>query len=196
MILITVSEWWMAQERPEQIFWALALVFSVLLLIQFILSLTHWDIQDEPGAESSIKKGFSLLSLRSLLAFFAFLGWTGVFTLGVGISLWLAIILGLLMGGIAMLMVGYLIFWFSQLGGGVRYATPQDNLFQTGDVFQTIPGNRGGKGRVILNIRGSRREWDAITEGRRLGLGEKILVTDILDQNTLLVTRVKEEQGV
>lgn len=116
MMLITVSEWWMAKERPEQIFWALALVFSVLLFIQFILSLTHLDTARETQKAPKGQRRFHLLSLRNWLAFFSILGWTGVFTIGVGTSVWLSILLGLVMGGIAMTLVAWLFFWFSRLG--------------------------------------------------------------------------------
>jgi hypothetical protein len=116
MMLITVSEWWMAKERPEQIFWVLALVFSVLLFIQFILSLTHLDTARENQHSSKSQRHLPVLSMQSWLAFFAILGWTGVFTIGVGTSVWLSILLGLVLGGIAMTLVAWLFFWFSRLG--------------------------------------------------------------------------------
>lgn len=194
MIFLTVSDWWMSLERPEQVFWIIAVVFSVLMLIQFILTLTGLDLGGDADTEihgdASIldhDHDFSVFSVRSIIAFFAFLGWTGVLMLGAGISLWLAILLGLVMGGIAMFLVAYLIFWFSRLGQEDNI-TVQEALFQTGEVYLLIPSGRNGKGRVTVKTRNAMREWDAVTDGPAIPTGAKVLVTDVLRENTLLVT--------
>ncbi|HRF37844.1 MAG TPA: hypothetical protein PK198_03565, partial [Saprospiraceae bacterium] len=165
MILLTVSEWWMAMQRPEQIFWIIAVVFTVLMLIQFILTLTGLDFDGDSDAGDLSHDGgldhdhsFSVFSVRSIIAFFAFLGWTGVLMLGAGISLWLALLLGLLMGGIAMFLVAYLIFWFSRLGQEDN-VTAHEAIYQAGDVYLAIPGGRSGIGRVTVKTRNVLREW-------------------------------------
>lgn len=195
MILLTVSEWWMAMQRPEQIFWIIAVVFTVLMLIQFILALTGLDFDGDSDAGDLSHGGgldhdhsFSVFSVRSIIAFFAFLGWTGVLMLGAGISLWLALLLGLLMGGIAMFLVAYLIFWFSRLGQEDN-VTAHEAIYQAGDVYLAIPGGRSGIGRVTVKTRNVLREWEAVTDGPYIPTGTKILVTDVLPDNILLVTR-------
>lgn len=195
MILLTVSEWWMAMQRPEQIFWIIAVVFTVLMLIQFILALTGLDFDGDSDAGDLSHAGgfdhdhsFSVFSVRSIIAFFAFLGWTGVLMLGAGISLWLALLLGLLMGSIAMFLVAYLIFWFSRLGQEDN-VTAHEALYQTGEVYLAIPGGRSGMGRVTVKTRNVLREWEAVTDGPYIPTGTKILVTDVLPGNVLLVTR-------
>lgn len=190
MLFLTVSDWWMAMDRPEQIFWIIAVVFTVLMLIQFILSLTGVDFDGDAGGHTPSldhDHDFSVFSVRSIIAFFAFLGWTGVLMLGAGISLWLALLLGLLMGGIAMFLVAYLIFWFSKLGQEDNISA-QEALFQSGDVYLLIPAGRSGKGRVTVKTRTTLREWDAVTDGPAIPTGAKVLVTDVLEENTLLVS--------
>lgn len=187
-LFLTVSDWWMALERPEQIFWVTALVFSLLLLIQFILSLTGLGFDDDTdGYTSGHDHDFSIFSVRSIIAFFAFLGWTGVLMLGVGLNLWLAVLLGLLMGGIAMFLVAYLIFWFSRLGQESNLQA-HDTLYQKGEVYTTIPPARTGKGRVMVKARHVLREWEAMTDGPAIPTGAAIWVADVLDDNVLLVT--------
>lgn len=182
----------MAMDRPEQIFWIIAVVFTVLMLIQFILSLTGVDFDGDGdvnphGGSFDHDHDFSVFSVRSVIAFFAFLGWTGVLMLGAGISLWLALLLGLLMGGIAMFLVAYLIFWFSKLGQEDNISA-QEALFQSGDVYLFVPAGRSGKGRVTVKTRTALREWDAVTDGPAIPTGAKVLVTDVLEENTLLVS--------
>lgn len=195
MILLTVSEWWMAMQRPEQIFWIIAVVFTVLMLIQFILALTGLDFDGDSdagdlshGGELGHDHSFSVFSVRSIIAFFAFLGWTGVLMLGAGISLWLALLLGLVMGSIAMFLVAYLIFWFSRLGQEDN-VTAHEAIYQAGDVYLAIPGGRSGIGRVTVKTRNVLREWEAVTDGPYIPTGTKILVTDVLPGNILLVVR-------
>ncbi len=197
MLFLTVSDWWMALERSEQIFWIIALVFTVLMLIQFILTLTGLDFHGESAelhgdtATLDHDHDFSIFSIRSIIAFFAFLGWTGVLMLGAGISLWLALVLGLVMGGIAMFLVAYLIYWFSRLGQEDNI-TIHEALYQTGEVYLLVPAGRSGKGRVTVKTRNVMREWDAMTEGPAIATGTKVLVVDLLPENALLVTPADE----
>ncbi len=64
-------------------------------------------------------------------------------------------------------------------------------LFQTGEVYLTIPAGKRSQGKIHINIQGVMKEMDAITEGKTLTTGSRIRVIEILDDNLLLVESVE-----
>jgi NfeD-like C-terminal, partner-binding len=175
----------------HQVFWFIAIIFSVLFFIQLILLLIGYDPDRGGGMEHtmetvSFENGFSVLSLRSIIAFFTFFGWTGVAAIGHQYSVWIAVLASSLMGFAAMFSVAYLMFKFAQLEQSGTLNLYQ-LLDQTGEVFLTIPARKQGRGKVQLLINGQSMEWDAITEGDILQAGCRVKVIEILEGNVLKV---------
>ena len=191
MILISnINEWWEGLTSAHQVFWFIAIIFSVLFLIQFILLLIGFDSDsgsvDHPGEVSSFDHEFSALSVRSIIAFFTFFGWTGVLAIRNDLSVWLAVLLSSFTGLAAMFLVAYMIYKFSQLeqSGTLNLYNALD---QSGEVYLPIPGQGKGLGKVHVKVDGKLRELDALTEGDTLKTGAQVKVTEIMDGNILRV---------
>jgi len=187
--MISINEWWDALSSPHQVFWFIAIVFSVLFFIQFILSLIGMEshsVDLTAPTEINVDHEFSALSMRSIIAFFTFFGWTGVVVLNRGLGVWVAVTLASLAGLAAMFIVAYLMYKFSQLeqSGTLNLYHALD---QQGEVYIPIPGEGKGQGKIQLKVDGRVRELDAITDGGSLKTGDLIRVTDILDDNVLKV---------
>lgn len=198
MILLILGNWFGGLTGTEQIFWGISIVFSILFLIQFVLSLVGLDFDtdvdvdistDVEGGDFSIDPGFTLFSVRSIIAFFTFFGWAGVLTLNSGGSTLMAVIAASISGFAAMSIVGYMLYLASKL---TESATVDmgNALYQNGEVYLSIPERKSGQGKIHINIQGSLRELEAITEGEALPNGAKIRVVEILDDNLLLVEPV------
>jgi membrane protein implicated in regulation of membrane protease activity len=204
MVFLFFGEWWQQLTSTQQVFWGIALIFSVLFIIQFVVSLlgldfdhdadldVHTDLHvDQVEHGYGLDTDFTLLSVRSIIAFFTFFGWTGVIALNSGSSTWLALAFASLAGLAAMFVVGYMVYLFAKLGQegniDVNHA-----LFNTGEVYLPIPANRNGLGKVTVNIDGSLREIDAITEGIEIPTGSSVRVIEVLDDNLLLVEPVEK----
>ena len=191
MILISnINQWWEGLSSAHQVFWFIAIIFSVLFLIQFILLLIGFDTDsgslDHPGDVGSFDHEFSALSVRSIIAFFTFFGWTGVLAIRNDLSVWLAVLLASLTGLAAMFLVAYMIYKFSQLeqSGTLNLYNALD---QSGEVYLPIPGQGKGLGKVHVKVDGKIRELDALTEGDTLKTGMQVKVTEIMDGNVLRV---------
>jgi len=189
ILLAALNDWWDALSAPHQVFWFIAVVFSVLFFIQFVLLLIGLDSDGEMDASGDVddfSHEFSALSVRSIIAFFTFFGWTGVLALNNGLPVWLAVLAAVLIGLGAMFIVAYLVYRFSQLeqSGNVdlRHA-----LDRPGEVYLTIPGGGNGRGKVHLIVDGSLRELEAVTDGERLPTGAPVRVTEVLEGNVLKV---------
>jgi len=193
MITITLLSWWGELSNIQQIFWGISIVFSVLFVIQFVLSIIGIDFDADAEADMGDVDGvdgldadFALLSVRSVIAFFTFFGWTGVVALGGGVGAVMAILLASSAGFVAMLVVAYIFYLFIKLQSSGTLNL--DNAIGgTGEVYLIIPGDKGGIGKVQMKVQGSLRELDAITIGEAIPTGAPIQVIDVLENGMLLV---------
>lgn len=203
MILLNLGDWWAALSGSSQAFWAIAIVSSILFMIQFVFSLIgldtetdldgdldiSTDVDSDPGF--GLDTDFTVLSVRSIIAFFTFFGWTGVLVLNAGGTTLSAIGFAFIAGILAMLIVGYLIYLFSKLSqeGNVNI---NNALFNTGKVYLTIPELENGQGKIHVTIDGTLREMDAVTkENNQIPTGSTIRVVEILDNNVLVVEPIE-----
>jgi len=193
---ITLLSWWSDLSNIQQIFWGISIVFSVLFVIQFVLSIigidfdadAEADIGDADGVEG-LDADFTLLSVRSIIAFFTFFGWTGVVALSGGAGAVLAIVLASSAGFVAMLVVAYIFYLFIKLQSSGTLNL-ENALGNTGEVYLIIPGDNSGIGKVQMKVQGSLRELDAITTGESIPTGSPIRVIDVLENGMLLVEPV------
>lgn len=204
MILLSLGDWWVALSGPQQVFWGISIVFSILFVIQFVFSLIgldadadidgdmdmSGDLDTDPGF--GMDADFTVFSVRSIIAFFTFFGWTGVLILNAGGDLMTALGFSFLSGTVAMLIVGYLIYLFSKLSedGNIDM---ENALLNTGEVYLTIPGEESGQGKIHITVNNSFREINAVTKNfAPLPTGSRIRVIEIIDDNLLLVEPIED----
>lgn len=197
MYLLSPFDWWQLLSMPEQVFWVIALFASVFFVILFVISLlgvggdtdTDFDTDHDTGHDFHLDKEFSAFSIRSIVAFLTFFGWTGVYLLSRNTPVALTVVISVLSGTTAMLVVAYMIYKFAQMekSGTVNV---QHALDQTGEVYLTIPQHMAGKGKIHIVVGGSLHEFDAGTHGDAIPTGNTVRVVDILDDEMLLVEPV------
>ena len=78
-----IIEWYSAFAPTEQVFWACAIIGSVIFLIQLVCTLIGMDASDVEvdfdGANTlDMGGGMSLFSVRALVNFLVGFGWAGV----------------------------------------------------------------------------------------------------------------------
>lgn len=193
MILLNLGDWWIALSGPEQAFWGIAIVSSILFVIQFVFSLIGLDADVDVDADGDFEldADFSIFSVRSIIAFFTFFGWAGVIILNNGGSIWKAIGFATGAGTVAMVLVSYMIYLFFKLSqeGNIDI---NNALFNIGKVYLTIPPEEKGEGKIHLIIENSMREMNAITQNKEpLPTGSEIRVIEVINDNLLLVEPLK-----
>lgn len=195
-----LNAWWAAIPTFEKIFWAIAVPFSVLTLIQLILQLfgmTDFDHSvdihtDVHTGDIGHHGGFSasgVFTVRNLIIFLAVFGWMGIACAHASFPKWLTLALAFLSGALAMLLVAWIFYSLYKLGeSGTLKLTNTIGL--SGTVYLTIPPSRSGKGQVQLVVQGAMNEIDAISyEDEELKTGIKVTVIEVVDQNTVAVTK-------
>ena len=215
--LFSIDEWWQVLSPAEHVFWIIAVVFSFLFVVIFGLSIIGLgadadsdvdmdasadvdmdtdidvvgdvDIDHDTGHDFSVDKEFSAFSIRSIIAFFTFFGWTGVYLLSQGRSVGFSVIIGLLAGSASMFVVAYMIYQFARMekSGTVNV---YDALDSTGEVYLSIPQRLEGKGKIHIVVDGSLHEFDAETNGAPIPTGSQGRVVDVKEDDVLLVEPV------
>ncbi len=197
MLLSISNGWWEGLTGAGQAFWGISIVFSVLFVIQFVLSLIgvdfDLDMDGDVDTDFGMDADFSLFSIRSIIAFFTFFGWTGVLMLDAGFGVWAAMITATISGFLAMAIVGYMMYKFTQFDESGTF-NPNSAINHTGEVYLFIPAAKSGYGKIHLKLKGALKEMDAVTdEGLEIPTGTKVKVVEVLDDNLLLVEKITKK---
>jgi hypothetical protein len=197
MSIITILPDWTQVGLFEQVFWVVTIPATVVFLILLALTIfggeadagvdVHTDVDGGIADGDSIP--FQFLSLKNIVAFFAVFGWSGVGFIHAGLASWLVILLATICGLLMMVLMATLFYLMSKLAesGTLRMKNAVGKL---GEVYLVIPANRGGMGKVQLNVQGSLRTLDAITDDlEKIPTSSIIQVLDVIDDQILLVKK-------
>jgi membrane protein implicated in regulation of membrane protease activity len=197
MSIISILPQWSQISIFEQIFWVITIPATVFFLI--LLTLTIIGGETDSGAEvntdvdGSLADGdsipFQFLSLKNIVAFFAVFGWSGIGFINAGLPSWLVILLAFICGFLMMLLMASLFYFMSKLAENGTL-NMKNAIGKLGEVYLVIPANRGGMGKVQLNVQGSLRTLDALTdEDSTIPTNSIIEVLDVIDEQILLVKK-------
>lgn len=191
-----MQAWWTSLDIYMQILWIITLTASLIFVIQTILTFIGMDSDgglDVPdgGMSADTDAGtfpFQLFTFRNFINFFLGFGWTAI-TLAGNAHPVLVVIVSILVGVALVAAVMYIFYLMSKMEQSGNIET-SSAVGCRGSVYLTIPGERQGEGKVQINIQGAVREFDAMTNGDTLPNGCPIEVTQVLNENMLLVTAV------
>ncbi|GBU08560.1 hypothetical protein AwDysgo_18910 [Bacteroidales bacterium] len=171
-------------------FWFVAIPTSLVFIVQTILTFVGTDATDglDANFEGDLSGGdspFQLFSLRNMINFLLGFSWSGISFYNSIESSSLLIGLSFLIG-----LVFFLLFFF--LMQQVQKLS-EDNTFKfsetinkTAEVYLTIPEAKSGKGKILISVKGSIHELDAMTEQERIPTGALVKVLKI-ENNTMLI---------
>lgn len=190
-----------------------AAVGGAVVLMQFLLTMIglggealDFDLPDGVDADLDVDLDldvdhasgthvFSVLSLRTITAALAFFGLGG---LG-GQSLDWGVAPTIVFASICAVGALYAVFWLMQslrrfnADGTARIRRA---VGRHGTVYTTIPEHLSGIGKIQLSIQNRTMEYLAQTSGQQLRPGAKIVVTEIVTPDTVVVEPVYEEEKV
>lgn len=174
-----------------RIFWYIAIPASLIFIIQTILTLFGSDATDGLDADfdGDLENGdstFQLFSFRNLINFLLGFSWTGISFYN-SINHMLLVFLSIAIGSLFVYMFFAIIRELQKLAEDNSFGY-DETVNKSADVYLTIPANKTGKGKVLISIRGSMRELDAMTENEtKIPSGAVVKIVRILNENILLV---------
>ncbi|HYC29593.1 MAG TPA: hypothetical protein VEB42_12260, partial [Chitinophagaceae bacterium] len=82
-MFLDISSWWQSLASFEKILWAIAIVFSLLFLVQAIISAGSGDEGSASGdADNAIGHDdgidYQFFTIKNFIAFFTMFGWVGI----------------------------------------------------------------------------------------------------------------------
>lgn len=180
------------QTTLMQIFWGSAIISTVIMLIQTILSLIGMsDLDLEVGVDGGLDdcSGADLFTIKNIVNFFVGFGWAGVSFRSYIESDLLLVLISLLVG--VCFVIIFIIIFKQLMKLESNSAVGADACVgRTVDVYLRIPANRSGKGKIQLSLNGAAREFDAVTdEPEPIPSGAVVTVQEVVGKSLLLVKR-------
>ena len=176
----------------EKIYWVTALVASVILIILLLLTFIGGEVDDIDGdvdAEIDADTGieFQFLSFKNLVGFFTLFGWSGIACLDAGMSKGITVLISLVCGLLMMLAMASLFYYLGKLQSSGTLKL-KNALNQIGEVYLTIGANRKSIGKVSINVQGTLRELEALTNANEdLVQGNVVIVKEVTANGILIV---------
>ena len=197
MVLLSFETWWQAMELAEKIYWCIAIPFSIVFIIQLVLTFIGGDFDDAGStgdADASIDAddgiGFQFISIKNISGFFTIFSWTGIAAINAGKSMPFTIIVSVLAGLAMTTLMATLIYYMGKLSedGTLKL---NNAIGKLGTAYLKIPAQRKGMGKVQIKVQGY-RTLDAITDDMEdIPTGAVVDVVDIINDEILLVKMSK-----
>ncbi len=198
-------DWYGALTPTLQVFWAIALITTLVFAIQMILTFigigdadTDVDMgMDMPdggdfsdGSTLDMGGAMQLFTIRNFINFLLGVGWGGVCLASLIPNTLLLTIAAIAVGVVfvyAFLLIYRQLFRLES-NGNYRLS---DCVGRTVDVYLTIPAKRSGSGKVQVSFNGSVQELSALTDNTsNIPSGAKVHVLEVIDGTTVLVEKV------
>jgi hypothetical protein len=158
------------------------------MIMSFFAGGDHPDVDVDQEVETDQGIPFQFLTIKNMVGFFTIFSWTGIaFSTG-GASSGLSLTLATLAGFAMMTLMASIFYFMSKLNssGTMKFS---EAVGKVGEVYLLIPSNRGNSGKIQLVVGGLLRTLDAVTDDEEnIPTGKQARVSQILDNNTLLVT--------
>ena len=184
------------------IFYVIGIVFGIIFLFMngaVFFGADHdmhsdFDVNADVDSDHGGFEGHGLfgeaLTIRSLVNFLTFFGWTGVFGLEQGWNTWVSILIAVVVSFVLTIVFAAIMFAMKKLQSTQDDVDKDDVLNQTATVYLVIPG-KDKKGKIQLSIRGAYQTIDALSEtGEKLDTGSQVTVTDFISDNLVKVTKI------
>ena len=173
-------------------FWFVAIPASIIFIIQMIMTFTGTDASDALEADIDIGHGdssFQLFSLRNLINFLLGFSWTGISFYATISNKALLIILSLAVGVLFVYLFFLIIRQVQKLAENNSFQI-SNTLNKSAEVYLTIPEHKKGKGKIMISIKGSFHELDAMTEHGTIPSGTLVKVVKIENNDILIVETI------
>lgn len=191
-----MTEWFSNLEFLSKVYWVVAIIGSVVFLAVMFMAFLGGDADDlgdiDTDIDSDIGAGFQFITFKNLVGFFTIFGWSGIACLNAGYSKPTTIIISVISGLLMMLIMAAMFHFISKLSdsGTLNYKNAIDAV---GEVYLTIGADRSSMGKVSVNVQGTVRELDALTDSlTELKSGTIIKVVGVTSNGILIVDQTRK----
>ncbi len=182
-------DWFSNLEFLAKTYWLVAVIGSLIFTVVMIIAFVGGDADDigDADIDADVSAGLQFISFKNVVGFFTIFGWSGIACLDAGLSKPITIVISLVSGFVMMTVMASLFYFISRLSdsGTLNYKNAIDAV---GEVYLTIGANRTKMGKVTVNVQGTTRELDALTDAfSDLKSGTIIKVLEVTSNGILIV---------
>lgn len=194
-ILKTMFDFLNGLSPLEKTYWITALLGSFVFIIIFIMTFLGAEINGDLDIEGDFDLddggiGFQFFTFKNVVAFFTIFGWTGVTCLDNGLTTGVTLTIAIIAGLIMMVATSALFFWIHSLAESGTLKI-NNAIGKIGEVYLTIGKNRSKIGKISINVQGSLRELEALTDDEEdLATSSIVEVIDVISAELLLVKKL------
>ena len=179
------------------ILWCIALLFSLLFVIQTVISMFIGGGDGDIDAMGDDGHGDAsqFFTIRNMIAFFTMFGWSGLAALKSGIPNSWVIVIAVGSGVATVAMLYFIMTRVTRLrqSGTLQH---KNAVSQIGETYLRIPASRNGIGKVQIQVQGRLVELEAMTDDPEdIATGRPIKVVSTLNERILLVTTKLQNQN-
>ena len=179
-----------ALEPAQKIFWTVAIAASIVFVIQTIMTfvgLDHDTDLDAGGLDGVDADGVSgFFTFKNLVNFLLGYGWAGICFKNVISSPTLLQLAAVGVGVVFVLVWVLIVRQVMKLGVDKTFRL-EETVGQVADVYLRIPAAGEGKGKVMVSVRGSVHEIDAVSVSSGIPTGAKAKVLRTIGTDTVEV---------
>ncbi|WP_348634886.1 hypothetical protein [Winogradskyella sp. SYSU M77433] len=193
---IPMAEWFSNLDFLPKVYWIVAITGSIIFAIVMVMAFVGGDADDigdiDADLDSDVGAGFQFISFKNLVGFFTIFGWSGIACIDAGLSTPVTIVISIISGLLMMVVMASLFYFISKLSdsGTLNYKNAIDAV---GEVYLTIGADRSKIGKVSVNVQGTIRELDALTDSlTELKSGTVIKVIDVTSNGILIVDQTRK----
>lgn len=176
-------------------FWFIAIPVSLIFIIQTIMTFVGGaDSSDGIDADfdgdlTGTDAPFQFFTLRNMINFLLGFSWGGIsfYNTISNKPLLIAVALGI---GVLFILIFFVIIRQVQKLAEDNSFKLTSTLNKTAEVYLAIPGNRSGKGKIMISINGAYHELEAITDKATIPSGSVVKVVRIENDKILIVEPV------
>ncbi len=178
-------DWFYTLTSPEQVFWLIAIMASFIFLIVLVTTFLGGDTDIDGDFDGGA--GFQFFTFKNGVAFFSIFGWIGIACLNYGMGLTTSILIASACGFVMMLIMAGIFYYVNRLteSGTMEY---KNAVNMTGEVYLEVGKNRSKAGKVQINVQGSLREMEALTdENQDIKRGSLVTVVSVTENGVLII---------
>lgn len=191
-----METWWTSMDIMHQIVWGIAIITSLIFVIQMIMTFigmdSNADFSGDMGDTSMSEltsMPFQLFTFRNFMNFFLGFSWSYIIVSDkIDSTLWI-VVLSTFVGVFIVTGVMLIFYLLSKMTESGNIEIKQ-TIGLTANVYIPIPGHRDGKGKIQVSVQNSVREYDAITAGESLKTGNIVKIIEVVEGNILLVEKI------
>jgi len=178
----------------QKTFWFVAIPASLIFIVQAIMTFMGVDGSDGVEADfdgdlNGTDAPFQLFSMRNLINFLLGFSWTGISFYSTIASKPFLIILSIAVGCLFVYLFFVIIRQVQKLAENNSFDLSK-TLDKTAEVYLTIPGQKKGKGKIMISVNGAFHELEAMTEQDKIPSGAVVKVVKIESNSILLVETI------